>query len=46
MNLKSNSGYSLIEIGIALIIVAIFMTASITLLSASNENYSDMSSRS
>ena len=39
MKFKSNAGYSLIEIGIALVIVGIFMTSSITLLSASNENY-------
>ena len=39
MNLKSNKGYSLIEIGVALIIVSIFMVISISLLSASNENY-------
>lgn len=39
MKLNSKSGYSLIEIAIALVIVAIFMTSSITLLSASNENY-------
>ena len=39
MRFGSNSGFSLIEIGIALVIVGIFMTASITLLSASNENY-------
>lgn len=39
MKLKSNSGYSLMEIGIALIIVGIFMTISVSLLSGSNENY-------
>lgn len=39
MNLKSNKGYSLVEIGIALVIVVIFMTISVSLLSASNENY-------
>ena len=39
MKLKSQSGYSLIEIGIALIVVAIFMVSSLTLLSGSNENY-------
>lgn len=39
MNIKSKSGYSLIEIGIALIIVSIFMISSITLLAASNDNY-------
>lgn len=46
MKLKSNSGYSLIEIGIALVIVAIFMTASITLLAGSNENYRMIEQRS
>ena len=39
MKLKSQSGYSLIEIGIALIVVAIFMVSSLTLLAGSNENY-------
>lgn len=39
MKIKSESGYSLIEIGIALVVVAIFMISSITLLSASNDNY-------
>lgn len=39
MNIKSNKGYSLVEIGIALVIVVIFMTISVSLLSASNENY-------
>ena len=39
MNIRSKSGYSLIEIGIALIIVAIFMVSSLTLLAASNDNY-------
>lgn len=39
MKIKSESGYSLIEIGIALVVVGIFMVSSITLLSASNENY-------
>ncbi len=39
MKFKSESGYSLIEIGVALIIIVIFMVCSVTLLSASNENY-------
>lgn len=39
MKLKSQSGYSLIEVGIALIVVAIFMVSSLTLLAGSNENY-------
>ena len=37
--LKSQKGYSLVEIGVAIIIVGIFMMASVSLLSASNENY-------
>ncbi len=45
MKFKSQSGFSLIEIGIALIISAIFMVSSITLLSASNENYRRMEQR-
>ena len=39
MKFKSNAGYSLVEIGVALIIIVIFMVCSVTLLSASNENY-------
>ena len=39
MLFKSNKGYSLIEIGIAIIIVGIFMVASVSLLAASNDNY-------
>ena len=39
MKFKSNSGYSLIEIGIALVVVGIFMVSSLTLLAGSNENY-------
>ena len=46
--LKKNSqkGFSLIEIGIALVMTGIFMTCSITLLSASNENYRMIEQRS
>ncbi len=39
MNLRSNKGYSLVEVGVALVIVTIFMVISISLLSASNDNY-------
>ena len=39
MKFKSEKGYSLLEIGIALIIVGIFFVSSMTLLNASNENY-------
>ena len=46
MNFKSKSGYSLIEIGVALIIVGIFMVCSVTLLSASSENYRRIEQRS
>ena len=46
MNYKSKSGYSLIEIGVALIISGIFMVCSVTLLSASSENYRRIEQRS
>ena len=39
MKFNSKSGFSLIEIGIAIIISGIFTVSSLTLLSASNENY-------
>lgn len=39
MKFKSDKGYSLIEIGIALVVVGIFMVSSLTLLAGSNENY-------
>ena len=46
MRMKSESGYSLVEIGISLVVVAIFMISSITLISASNENYRRIEQRS
>ena len=39
MRVKSNKGYSLVEIGIAIVIVGIFMVCSVSLLAASNDNY-------
>lgn len=46
MKIKSEKGFSLIEIGIALILSAIFTVACVTLLSASNENYRMIEQRS
>lgn len=46
MKIKSEKGFSLIEIGIALILSGIFTVACITLLSASNENYRMIEQRS
>ena len=46
MKKNSQKGFSLIEIGIALVMTGIFMTCSITLLSASNENYRMIEQRS
>lgn len=46
MKLKSENGFSLIEIGVALVLSGIFTVACITLLSASNENYRRIEQRS
>lgn len=44
--MKSQKGFSLIEIGIALVLSGIFTVSCITLLSASNENYRMIEQRS
>ena len=46
MKLNSQKGFSLVEIGIALLISGIFMVCCIVLLSASNENYRRIEQRS
>lgn len=46
MKFNSQSGFSLIEIGIALVMSGIFMVCSITLLAGSNENYRRIEQRS
>lgn len=46
LKLKSENGFSLIEIGVALVLSGIFTVACITLLSASNENYRRIEQRS
>ncbi len=39
MNLRSQRGYSLLEIGIGLIIITIFMIFSVTIIDATHQNY-------
>ena len=46
LKVKSQKGFSLIEIGIALVLSGIFTVSCITLLSASNENYRMIEQRS
>lgn len=46
MKVNSQSGFSLIEIGIALVMAGIFMVCSLTLLAGSNENYRMIEQRS
>ncbi len=46
LKMHNEKGFSLIEIGIALVLAGIFLFSSITLLSASNENYRRIEQRS
>lgn len=46
MKINSQKGFSLIEIGIALVMAGIFLVCSITLLAASNDNYRMIEQRS
>lgn len=39
MNIKSQKGYSVLEIGVGLIIISIFMVCSVTMLKGTYENY-------